>query len=110
MRPAIYASRERASITIAARPALRSTDKSHAAVWKRSGFRRVRVHQIWYGYAARGMDSQAPVRPPLDRFQRAFDIDFRVLFAAINPAILLGLRPVLTPSPPCFVTGKIFCA
>jgi hypothetical protein len=32
------------------------------------------------------MDSQAPVRPPLDRFQRAFDIDFRVLFAAINPA------------------------
>jgi len=52
------------------------------------------------------MDSQAPVRPPLDRFQRAFDIDFRVLFAAINPAILLGLRPVLTHSPPLFRHGK----
>ena len=28
----------------------------------------------------------------------------------INPAILLGLRPVLTHSPPCFVPAKIFCA
>jgi hypothetical protein len=43
-----------------------------------------------YGYAARGMDSRAPVRPPLHRFQQAFDIDFCVLLAAINPAVLLG--------------------
>jgi hypothetical protein len=82
MWPAIYASRERASITIAARPALRSTDKSHEigveaqCLPSPSRFRRVRVRQILYGYAARGMDSRAPVRPPLDRFQRAFDIDF----------------------------------
>ena len=75
-----------------------------------SRFRRVRGRQIRYGYAARGMDSQAPVRPPLDRFQRAFDIDFRVLFAAINPAILLGLRPVLTHSPPLFRHQQIFRA
>jgi hypothetical protein len=29
-----------------------------------------------FGYAARGMDSRAPVRLTLDRFQRASDIDF----------------------------------
>jgi hypothetical protein len=53
------------------------------------------------------MDSRAPIRPSLDRFQRAFDIDFwafdidfRVLLAAINLAVLLSLRPVLTHSPP----------
>jgi hypothetical protein len=33
-----------------------------------------------------------------------------VLFAAINPAVLLGLRPVLTHSPPVFAAGKIFRA
>jgi hypothetical protein len=65
------------------------------------------MRQIRYGYAARDMDSRAPIRPSLDRFQRAFDIDFwafdidfRVLLAAINLAVLLGLRPVLTHSPP----------
>jgi hypothetical protein len=26
----------------------------------------------------RSMDSRAPVRPPLHRFQQAFDIDFRI--------------------------------
>src|ERR1700746_610112 len=107
MWPAMYASRERASITtIAARPALRSTDKCHdrrgsvACLPSQSRVGRVGGRQIRYGYAARGMDSRAPVRPPLDRFQRAFGIDFRVLLAAINPAVLLGLRPVLTRSPP----------
>jgi hypothetical protein len=32
----------------------------------------------------------------LDGFQQAFDLDFRVLLAAINPAVLLGLRSVST--------------
>src|SRR6266404_9869777 len=37
MWPVAYASRERASIaTISENPALRSTDKSHESVWKRS--------------------------------------------------------------------------
>src|SRR5947207_9343910 len=37
MWPAAYASRERASITtMSESPALRSTDKSHESVWKRS--------------------------------------------------------------------------
>jgi len=57
-----YASRERAPITmIAAEPALRSMDKSHEAVWKRSvsspsRFRRVRMRQICYDYAACGLE------------------------------------------------------
>jgi hypothetical protein len=34
------------------------------------------VRQIRYGHAACGMGSRAPVRLPLDRFQRAFDTDF----------------------------------
>jgi len=47
-------------------------------------FRWVRGRQIRYGYAACGMDRQAPVRPPLDRFQRAFDIDFRAFLSAVS--------------------------
>ena len=31
-----------------------------------------------------------------------------MLLAAINLAVFLGLRSVLTHSPPCFVTGKNF--
>ena len=33
-----------------------------------------------------------------------------MLFAVINPAILLGLRPVLTHSPPVLSPVKVFCA
>jgi len=31
-----------------------------------------------------------------------------MLLAAINLAVFLGLRSVLTHSPPCFVTGQNF--
>jgi hypothetical protein len=51
--------------------------------------------------------AERPSGPPL-RLSRAFDIDFRVLLAAINPVVLLDLRPVLTHSPLCFVTGRSF--
>jgi hypothetical protein len=108
---------------IAARPALRSTNKSHASVWKRSvssiavavSLGSGAPNSVRYGYAACGMDSRAPVRPPL----RPLSTGFRHRFLGIRHRFLSAVSgdqsggfarfaTRLNPLTPCFVTGKTF--